>query len=386
MKKFLFCGAFLALTSFSFAQDSTPPSAPAQVRDGTGGTDIDSTGSRTTLSANWDPAVDAESGIKKYWYAIGKTPGGTDISAMADNGNSTSVTKTGLTLAIGATYYFSVRAVNGLGLVSTASNSNGQCVEGYIPPSDTTPPTAPPQVRDGTGADVAYSNSSTELYANWDPSSDSESGIRQYYYGVGTSPGGADVTGWRWTGSRDTAIHITFTKKLAIGTIYYVSIKADNWKGLSGPVTSSNGQRVNRQTFILSGQFCDVYQPDESVTLTASGPVTATAISYCYGCHTGSPYNFKFWSLPAGEYTLSISRNDCVQVSTTVLVLDDTTLYRCLSVRGGTPAGSPASGGLPASGFQREANPVRPASMHFGGTGAVKKKLNELVEKINSGK
>ena len=43
-------------------------------------------------------------------------------------GNVTTVTKTGLTLSVGQTYYFSVQAVNGAGLTGSATNSNGQTV------------------------------------------------------------------------------------------------------------------------------------------------------------------------------------------------------------------------------------------------------------------
>ena len=38
------------------------------------------------------------------------------------------MTKTGLTLTVGQTYFFSVQAVNGVGLTGSATNSNGQTV------------------------------------------------------------------------------------------------------------------------------------------------------------------------------------------------------------------------------------------------------------------
>jgi len=104
--------------------DTTPPSAPAAVRDGTG-SDIDSTPLTTRLSANWDISADAESGIAKYWYAIGTAAGGTDIAAWTDNGTALSVTKTGLNLASGVKYYFSVKAENGAGSLSNAQASDG---------------------------------------------------------------------------------------------------------------------------------------------------------------------------------------------------------------------------------------------------------------------
>ena len=68
------------------------------------------------MSANWDASADAESGISGYQYAIGTRAGGTQTVNWTSLGNVTTVTKTGLTLRVGQTYYFSVKAVNGAGL------------------------------------------------------------------------------------------------------------------------------------------------------------------------------------------------------------------------------------------------------------------------------
>ena len=105
--------------------DTTPPSAPPLVRDGTGAGQTLALSS-TQLSANWEPAVDAESGIKGYRYAIGTSPGGTDVAAWTPLANVLGVTQAGLSLAAGQTYYFSVKAVNGVGLVGPAAISKGQ--------------------------------------------------------------------------------------------------------------------------------------------------------------------------------------------------------------------------------------------------------------------
>ena len=80
------------------------------------------------MSANWDASTDNESGISGYQYAIGTTAGGTQTVNWTSLGNVTTVTKTGLTLSVGQTYYFSVKAVNGAGLTGNATNSNGQTV------------------------------------------------------------------------------------------------------------------------------------------------------------------------------------------------------------------------------------------------------------------
>ena len=129
----------------SGANDTTVPGAPPAVRDGTGIQDQTIAMSSTQLSANWDMAWDAESGIKGYQYAIGTAVGGTDVTNWTTLPNQLGITKTGLSLTNGQTYYFSVRAINGVGLTGPATNSGGQTY-GL---TDTTAPSAPPAVRDG---------------------------------------------------------------------------------------------------------------------------------------------------------------------------------------------------------------------------------------------
>ncbi len=108
-----------------FDIDFTAPTTIATVNDGTG-SDIATTNSGTQLSANWTSSNDPNSGLKRYEYAIGTTPGGTNIVNWTNNGTATSVTKTGLNLTVGTTYYFSVRAINNADLVSAVTSSNGQ--------------------------------------------------------------------------------------------------------------------------------------------------------------------------------------------------------------------------------------------------------------------
>ncbi|MFH1260123.1 MAG: FG-GAP-like repeat-containing protein [Elusimicrobiota bacterium] len=107
--------------------DSTPPLKIAQVNDGLGA-DIQCTASTTTLSANWTASRDDQSGINRYIYAIGTKPGGCNVVGWTSAKLATSVTRSGLRLTAGTTYYFAVRAVNGAGLQSVSTNSNGQIV------------------------------------------------------------------------------------------------------------------------------------------------------------------------------------------------------------------------------------------------------------------
>ncbi|MCW3070793.1 MAG: N-acetylmuramyl-L-alanine amidase, negative regulator of AmpC, AmpD [Bacteroidetes bacterium] len=108
--------------------DWTPPAVVTAINDGLGA-DITFTNSATTLSANWTPSVDPNSAIARYYYAIGTTPGATDVLGWTDNWFNDTATATGLSLIDGQTYYFSVKAEDGAGLQSAAYTSNGQTVQ-----------------------------------------------------------------------------------------------------------------------------------------------------------------------------------------------------------------------------------------------------------------
>ena len=90
---------------------------------------INVTTSLTSLSANWSGSFDQESGIAKYWYCIGTTPGDSNVVAWVDTMLSQSTTKNNLHLTQGQWYYFSVRAEDGAGLKSIKITSDGQRVD-----------------------------------------------------------------------------------------------------------------------------------------------------------------------------------------------------------------------------------------------------------------
>ena len=117
-------GNLSAVASKVVNVDWTIPSSVI-VNDGTS-IDIDTSNSLTKLSANWTASTDNNSGIVKYWYAIGTTAGATNVTNWTDNGLSRTITKTGLSLSANQLYYFSVVAKNGAGLQTPVHTSNGQ--------------------------------------------------------------------------------------------------------------------------------------------------------------------------------------------------------------------------------------------------------------------
>lgn len=212
--------------------DGTPPSAPA-VSDGLG-TDIDKTGSTSQLSANWTASADAETGITGYYYAIGTSVGGTDVSGWTGTGTTRSVTRSGLSLVNGTTYYFGVKAVNGVGVESSVAWSDGQWV-------DLNSPADVPYVNDGTAAELDFVSSRSRLSAYWGQSP--SEGITAYYYAIGTTPGGVDARNWTPVGLQLSTAAVGLN--LAEGSTYYFSVKARNASGFESSPVSSDGQLVD---------------------------------------------------------------------------------------------------------------------------------------------
>jgi len=105
--------------------DWTPPQVTWPVQDGISG-DTDTLSTPTEISGNWDASADSHSAISNYWYAIGTSPGDTSIAGWTNNWYQTVMTDTGLNLNQGETYYVSIRAENGAGLLSPLRYSDGQ--------------------------------------------------------------------------------------------------------------------------------------------------------------------------------------------------------------------------------------------------------------------
>lgn len=100
--------------------DNTPPPSVAPVTDE--GAQTDST---TDLAFGWLSVNDPESGIDRYEYIIGTTPGGHDVRYWTHAGWGNSHVAHGLALTPGVTYYISVRAVNKKGLEGPMATSDG---------------------------------------------------------------------------------------------------------------------------------------------------------------------------------------------------------------------------------------------------------------------
>lgn len=104
--------------------DWTPPTSVSFISDGYS-SDIDSTFNGSILQGNWQASFDQNSDISRYWYAIGTSPGDSNIINWTDNWFQLSFSDS-ISLIPGTTYYLTVKSENGAGLQSTVLNSDGQ--------------------------------------------------------------------------------------------------------------------------------------------------------------------------------------------------------------------------------------------------------------------
>ena len=123
--------------------DATPPSKPLVTVEGP------LTPNSTQLAASWI-SNDPESGIREYRYAIGTTPGGADVRPFTST-TQNSIVVSGLSLRVGATYYFAVKAINGAGLESEVGVSAGVRFDPTYQPQVKIIPSSPQNGTEFTG-------------------------------------------------------------------------------------------------------------------------------------------------------------------------------------------------------------------------------------------
>lgn len=227
--------------------DATAPAAPTVIDDG------QFTTSLNTLHASWT-TDDAESGVAGYEYAIGSEPGAEDIVPYTAVGLTQEITRSDLSLQNGSVYYFSIRAVNGAGLVSDPGSSDGILV-------DSTPPAVPVVIDDGD-----FTGSANSLHFVYS-SGDAESGIDYYEYSIGSSKGLADIVEWRNAGQEREQTVTGLT--LAHAQVYYVNVRAYNRAGLVS-TGSSNGIIVDLTPPVVSGVDVGASLSEMHVVVTAS--------------------------------------------------------------------------------------------------------------------
>lgn len=206
--------------------DATAPSTPLVTDEGS------YTSSITNLKANYS-SIDPETGIAEYQYCIfiGTTTG-IILQNWTSTGPTPSIDVAGLALSAGKTYYFGVKAKNGVDDVwSDVGYSDGIKV-------DVTPPSTPKVTDGGT-----FTTSLSQLKVSFS-SADTQSGITEYQYMITVdTPTGTPIQNWISSGTTQSLTVIGLN--LQNGKNYFFSVKAKNGAGVWSPIGYSNGITVD---------------------------------------------------------------------------------------------------------------------------------------------
>ena len=215
-----------------FIPDNTSPNCTGNVIDVTGKadtSDVDFVRHLASIQAKWK-CFDLESGIDSQLVGLGTYPGGDDVKAFENfRFLSHSVMEYEMyyvrflnTIILPKVrYHVTIKIINGAGLKKTIY-SDGILI-------DTTPPTVAPEfIKDGEGLkDKNFTSERFAFSAHWEQAfSDTESGVTEYYVGIGTKPGLTDIKELRGVGSQT---NVTVTGLLLeSGQRYYATVVGCN--------------------------------------------------------------------------------------------------------------------------------------------------------------
>ena len=200
--------------------DPTKPVA-GRVYDGKGKQDKTFQMESSFSDCSWDEFSDAESGIVEYRPCLGTASTLCNTHAKGKT-TSTEWHFSGLSLVHKGKYYCSVTGVNAAGLSCTAV-SDGFTVDLTKPKAGT--------VIDGTSDDVDCQHSDDAVVATWFDFYDSESGIVDYQWSIGTSIGGTDIQGFVSVGLHLTASYSNPNAALPVGKMIFATVHAYNEAG-----------------------------------------------------------------------------------------------------------------------------------------------------------
>ncbi|HUT54833.1 MAG TPA: hypothetical protein VM658_15685, partial [bacterium] len=179
------------------------------------------TSSTTTLHVLFGSTDQGQSGLNGYEYAIGTaaypTAGWNSVVTWTADADG-DVTRGGLSLLPGATYYLTGRSKDVAGTDATPLSTDGIRV-------DTSAPTAFTVTDDG-----AYTGYMDRIHASWTMAGDTTSGIDRYEYCIGSAPGLGDVVGWT------NNFLLTDVTRMGLSLLenqsYFVGVRAYNGAGL----------------------------------------------------------------------------------------------------------------------------------------------------------
>ncbi|MEW6006635.1 MAG: fibronectin type III domain-containing protein, partial [bacterium] len=229
--------------------DLTPPLGIDKVLD-----DGYFTNGTQSLNFSFSPSSDPESGILFYEYAIGTMAKGTNVRGFTEMETNTEFIAEDLSLLDGIKYYISVRPVNGALTKGFMTSSDGIIV-------DISRPSKPYVFDEGT-----WTSNPTELFGSW--TSYAHSGIKEYWYCIGTQPSDSSIKEWTNMGTRTSTT--TTGLSLSHSQVYYFSVKAKSFVGGESEIGVSDGIMVDLTP----------PNPPGSITINDTGEGTSLIIKW----------------------------------------------------------------------------------------------------------
>jgi hypothetical protein len=236
--------------------DYTPPTSTFTINDGIS-IDIDTSNISTSLYTNWTLSTDTNSAITNYYYTIGTTPGGSELITSTDNGTSNFIALTGLNLTDGTTYYVTVIAKNGAGLLSNPIISDGV----YINASCATLPST------NISISPQYNNwVTTNFNATYNDVIGCSCPIKQAFYNV------SDNNGTEW---RSNTTNGFFNDNFNTGTIHTSWTSPSgfgNWSNIVGQLVQTDEILANTNIYTLVNQIStEIYLYEWTAVLDGVG-------------------------------------------------------------------------------------------------------------------
>jgi hypothetical protein len=321
----------VAMSGTTTVSNNTAPDDPTGLgQEETDDTAITTGGWINATSVRFFATADDPDGSDTLQLCIEADPTGTGFSNTEDScgsgvgfsGTPVTVEHTIAGLTDATAYHWQARVKDAAGAYSNWISFGGNAESATDFGIDTTAPTGGIVYDgDGTGVDVEFNDGSlADLSANWTFDS-TASGIDEYEYSIGITPGGTTVRNWTTTGSTPDVDATGLT--LQTSQLYYFNVRAtDNAGNVSGVVSSDGIAIAPTLTFALSNSSISFttlsagngFSDTKSSTITTStnaynGYVvraykTDAMRSLLYPATTIADFNAGTYAAPS-EWTLS---------------------------------------------------------------------------------
>lgn len=311
--------------------DYIAPLPPFEVIDGQG-SDIDETSDTETVSAHWSAVTDVGTGLDHYEASLITADG--DIVGATSTGLNTSITFTNLHIPAGTTYYVLAQGVDQKGNSGGWTRSDGVTLAGVQPAPTAlgttgTHPFPPECVYAGSEfqEEIAAGPSRTTLIASWCESPDAAT-VREYVYGIGTSPGATDVLPYTSAG---LSLHVVRTGlTLSPDQAYYVTVRSLSVSGVAGITRESAAYTIDSEHPEAPSAVNDGTGADQDVTAAINRwranwvPVSdQSAVTYYYALGT----------TPGGFDVISPTSTPITLMSIDDILLPEGTYYTSVAVK-----------------------------------------------------